>query len=185
MKLLLNALISLTPALAIAASGGHGGHDVGIPTVVLYQLINVVILVAGLIYFTKDSIVTFFKDRKAQYLEAAQKSAFAREQAEREFVDIKTKLAQLDATRAESLNKAQAHANDMKKQILDEAQAVTKRIKDDAQLTVKLEVERAQRDLRQQLLKDSVEAARTVLTKDLGNADQQKLQKDFINHVGV
>lgn len=185
MKLLLNALVLLSPAFALAAGGGHGdGHD-GIPTVVMYQAINVVILVAGLIYFTKDSIVTFFKDRKAQYLEAAQKSAFAREQAEREFVDIKNKLAQLDATRAESLSKAQSHANDLKKQILDEAQAVSKRIKEDAQLTAKLEVERAQRDLRTQLLKDSVDAARTVLTKDLGSADQQKLQKDFINHVGV
>lgn len=160
-------------------------HDAEIPKVVLYQVINVVILVAGLIYFTKDGIVAFFKDRKAQYLEAAQKSAFAREQAEREFVDIKNNLAQLDATRADSLNKAQAHADDLRKQIMDEAQAVSKRIKEDAQLTAKLEVERAQRELRTQLLTDSVEAARIVLTKDLGSADQQKLQKYFINHVGV
>lgn len=187
MKLLLNVLILLSPALVMAAGGEHGGghHDAGVPKVVMYQFINVVILVAGLIYFTKDSAIAFFKDRKAQYLEAAQKSAFAREQAEREFVDIKNKLAQLDSTRAESLNKAQAHADDLKKQILEEAQAVSKRIKEDAQLTAKLEVERAQRDLRTQLLKDSVEAARTVLTKDLSGADQQKLQKDFINHVGV
>lgn len=175
-------LISLFPGLALAAGGHHGE---GVPKVVIYQVINVVILFGGIIYFTKDSVIAFFKDRSSQYLEAAQKSAFAREQAEREFVDIKNKLAQLDATRTESLKKAQAHAEDMKKQILDEAQVVSNRIKEDAKLTAKLEVERAQRDLRQQLLKDSVEAARVVLTKDLGSADQQKLQKDFINHVGV
>lgn len=182
MKLLAIVLISLIPGLALAAGGHHGE---GVPKVVIYQVINVAILFAGIVYFTKDSIVTFFKERKSQYLEAAQKSAFAREQAEREFVDIKNKLTQLDATRAESLKKAQAHADDLKKQILDEAQAVSNRIKEDAKLTVKLEVERAQRELREQLLKDSVEAARTVLTKDLGGADQQKLQKDFIQNVGV
>lgn len=183
MKLLLNLFIILTPALVMAASDGH--HGEGVPKVVLYQLINVTILVAGIVYFTKDSIVQFFSGRKALYLEAAQKSAFAREQAEKEFVDIKQKLANLDSTREESLKKAQAHADDIKKQIMDEAQSVTKRIRDDAELTATLEVQRAQRDLRTQLLKDSVEAARVVLTKDLSSADQQKLQKDFINHVGV
>ncbi|WII73030.1 ATP synthase F0 subunit B [Bdellovibrio sp. 22V] len=183
MKLLLNLFIILAPALAMAAGGGHGdGH---IPKAVMYQAINVAILVAGLIYFTKDGIVSFFAGRKAAYLEAAEKSAFAREQAEKEFVDIKHKLATLDATREESLRKAQLHAEDMKKQIMTEAEDVTKRIRQDAELTAKLEVQRAQNELRAQLLKDSLEAARNVLTKDLGSSDQQKLQKDFINNVGV
>lgn len=186
MKLLVNLLILLAPALVMAAGGEHGtGHDNHIPKAVIYQVINVVILVGGLIYFTKDGIVQFFSSRKAAYLEAAQKSAFAREQAEKEFVDIKHKLANLDATREESLKKAQVHAEEMKKQILDEAQQVTKRIREDAELTAKLEVLRAQKELREQLLKDSMEAARQVLTKDLGSADQQKLQKEFVDKVGV
>ncbi|UXR65752.1 ATP synthase F0 subunit B [Bdellovibrio bacteriovorus] len=182
MKLILNLMVLLAP-VAVLAAGGH--HGEGIPTAVMYQAINVVILVAGLIYFTKDGIVSFFAGRKTAYLEAAQKSAFAREQAEKEFVDIKSKLANLDQTREENLRKAQTHADDLKKQILDEAADVSKRIQNDAELTVKLEVQRAQKELRSQLLKDSVEAARIVLTKDLGSADQQKLQKDFINNVGV
>ncbi|MEK2647293.1 ATP synthase F0 subunit B [Bdellovibrio sp. BCCA] len=187
MKLLLNLFIILAPALVMAAGGEHGAAhgEAGVPKVVLYQLINVTILVVGLVYFTKDSIVTFFSGRKAAYLEAAQKSAFAREQAEKEFVDIKQKISNLDATREEALKKAHAHAEDMKKQILDEAQDVTKRIREDAELTAKLEVQRAQKELRAQLLKDSMEAARIVMTKDLGSADQQKLQKDFVNNVGV
>lgn len=182
MKLLLNLFIILAPAAALAA-GGHDGE--GVPKAVVYQLINVTILIVGLVYFTKDHIVQFFAGRKAAYLEAAQKSAFAREQAEREFVDIKEKLTTLEATRGDSLRKAQAHADDLKKQIVDEAQTVTKRIRDEAQLTANLEVQRAQKELREQLLKDSVEAARVVLTKDLSSSDQQKLQKDFINNVGV
>ncbi|MBV2168995.1 MAG: ATP synthase F0 subunit B [Bdellovibrio sp.] len=183
MKLLANLFILLAPAVVLASGGEH--HDAGIPKAVIYQLINITILIAGIVYFTKDGIVSFFAGRKTAYLEAAQKSAFAREQAEKEFVDIKNKLATLEATREESLQKAKAHADDLKKQILGEASDVSKRIRDDAELTVKLEVQRAQKELRSQLLKDSVEAARVVLTKDLGSSDQQKLQKDFINHVGV
>lgn len=187
MKLFLNLIVLLAPVVVVAAGGGEGGghHAAEIPKAVMYQAINVAILVAGLIYFTKDAIVQFFSGRKAAYLEAAQKSAFAREQAEKEFADIKNKLSTLDATREESLKKAQAHAADLKKQILEEATSVSKRIREEAELTAKLEVQKAQKELRAQLLTDSVEAARIVLTKDLGSADQQKLQKDFINNIGV
>lgn len=182
MKLFMTLLLVLSPA-AVFAAGDHGD---AIPTkTIIYQFINVGALVIGLIYFTKDAAISFFKSRKSDYLAAAEKSAFAREQAEKEFVDIKNKLNELDSTRADSLSKAKAHADDIKAQIIEEANAVTKRIKDDAQLTAKLEVERAQKDLRTQLLTDSVAAARLALTKDLGANDQQKLQKDFINHVGV
>lgn len=183
MKQFLSLIVLLAPTLVFAAGGGHGDGE--IPKAVMYQAINVAILVAGLVYFTKDAIVQVFAGRKAAYLEAAQKSALAREQAEKEFADIKNKLANLDATREETLNKAKAHAEDLKKQILEEAQGVTKRIRDDAQLTAKLEIERAQKELRTLLLTDSVAAARVVLSKDLATADQQKLQTDFINNIGV
>lgn len=187
MKALINLLILLAPVIVLAAGAEHGGdhHAIEIPKSVIYQVINVVILLGGLVYFTKDSIISLFAGRKSAYLEAAQKSAFAREQAEKEFVDIKNKLANLDNTRQEEINKAKAHADDLKKQIIEEADLVAKRIKDEAEMTAKLEVQRAQRDLRHQLLSDSVEAARIVLTKDIGASDQQKLQNEFINHIEV
>ncbi|MGZ3768463.1 MAG: F0F1 ATP synthase subunit B family protein [Bdellovibrio sp.] len=183
MKFLLNLFIVLAPAIVLA--NAEGGHHEGVPKSVLYQAINISILIVGLVYFTKDAVIQFFAGRKTAYLEAAQKSAFAREQAEREFVDIKHKLQNLESTHHESLHKATAHSEDLKKQILDEANSVSKRIREDAELTAKLEIQRAQKELRAQLLKDSMEAARVVLTKDIGSSDQQKLQNDFINNVGV
>lgn len=180
MKVLANLLILTLPALAFAA-GGH--HDEGIPKAVWYQIVNVLILVGGITYFTKDAIVSFFSGRKTEFVSAAAKSALAREEAERQFVDIKNKLAAIDTTRAETLKKAEAHAADLKKQIADEANEVTRRIREEAALTARLEGERAQRELRQNLLKDSVQAAQIVLSKDIGAADHQKLQKEFIKDI--
>ncbi len=185
MKLLVSLLILLTPAALMAAGGEHGHHDIEVPKVVLYQLINVVLLVAGIIYFTKDAIAEFYSGRKSVYLEAAQRAAFAREQAEKEYVDLKNKISNIEATRAESIKKAQEHSEDARKQILSEADSVSRRIRGEAELTAKLEIQRAQRELREQLLVDSLSAARIVLTKDLGQADQQKLQNEFINNIEV
>lgn len=182
MKTLLSIFVLLSP-LFVMAAGDH--HAEGVPKVVIYQLINVLILFGGLIYFTKDAIITFFSGRKATYLEAAQKSALAREEAEKQFIDIKQRLEQLISTRADAVKKAEMHAEDLKRQILVDANEVTKRIRDEAELTAKLEVRRAQNELRESLVHDSVEAARMVLTKDLGASDQQKLQNDFINNIEV
>lgn len=172
------------PALLLA-SGGEGHHAEGIPSSVLYQFINVAILVIGIVYFTKDSIVEAFAGRKSSYVAAAEKSAIAREQAEKQFMEIKHKVDQLGQTEAESIAKAKQHAEEIKQQILAEAKEVAARIREEAQLTVQLETKRAQKELREQLLKDSVEAAKMVLTKDIASGDHQKLQGDFVKGIEV
>lgn len=183
MKVLITLALVLAPTVVMAAGGGH--HEGGIPGFVKYQAINLIILFALIVYFTKDQIVSFFTERKAQYLQAAQKSAEARIKAEQELADVKAKLANLENSKDENLKKAQHQAAELKAQMMADANQVVQRIKDEAALTARLEIEKAQRELRQQLLKDSVEAARIVLSKDVSSADQDKLQKDFINKVGV
>lgn len=185
MKAIITLLVVILPSIVLAASGGHGGHDNEIPKVTIYQVINLVILFAGIIYYTKDAVISLFSTRKMAYIEAANKAAAARAEAEKNFADIKSKLENLDKNRAADIEKAKKQAEDLKAQLRQEAQNISNKIKADAELTVKLESERAQRELRTQLLKDSVEAARVVLTKDISAADQDKLQKEFINKVGV
>jgi len=184
MKKGLAFLLVLGASCAFAA-GGHGEHggEVHVPKTVLYQAINVAILFGGLYYFLKGAIVKVYADRKAAYLAAAQKSQSAREEAEKQFADIKQKLTQLEASKEESLERAKAEAAEMKHALLKEAQETASRIKHEAEMTAKIEVQKAQAQLREQLLKDAVDTAKTVLSKDIGSADHQKLQSEFVNKV--
>jgi len=180
------AFLLILGAGAAFAASGHGEHEAGpveVPRVVIYQLINVIILFGGLYYFVKDVVVKAFADRRAGYLAAAQKSQAAREEAEKQFVDIKHKLDQLENSQDESISRARAEANDMKQSLIKEAQEVAARIKNEAEQTAKIEIQKAQTHLREQLLKDSLEAAKAVLSKDIGSADHQKLQSEFVNKV--
>lgn len=176
-------LLVLGASTAYAASGGEHGGEVHVPKVVLYQAINVVLLFGGLYYFLKKPVVKFYADRKENYLAAAKKSQTAREEAEKQFVDIKHKLNQLEATTDESISRARAEAVDMKQALIKEAQEAAARIKNEAEQTAKIEIQKAQTHLREQLLKDSIEAAKAVLSKDIGSADHQKLQSEFVNKV--
>lgn len=179
-------LLVLGTSVAFAA-GGHGEHHaegpVEVPKVVLYQLINVIILFGGLTYFLKGMIVKFYAERKSGYLAAAQKSQAAREAAEKHFVDIKHKLDQLEASQDDSIARAKAEANDMRQSLIKDAQDAAARIKNEAEQTAKIEIQKAQTHLREQLLKDSLDAAKAVLSKDIGSVDHQKLQSEFVNKV--
>ncbi len=187
MKTVLAFVLAFLPAAVFAATAEHGGghQPEGIPTVVIYQVINVTILLAGLIYFTKDGVIQFFASRRTEYVSAAKKSATTREEAEKQFLDIKNKIAHLAATEADAIAKAKAHAEEIKAQILAESKEVSARIRSEAALTAQLETKKAQKELREQLLKDSVEAARMVLSKDIGSNDHQKLQGDFAKSIEV
>lgn len=181
---LMATLILLSPVMALAA-GGHDAHGAGhgMPTTVIYQAINLTILFGGIIYFAKDGIKQFFADRKAAYIDAAKKSASAREEAEKQFEEMKGKIAHLEATYASSIAQAKANAAELKEQMIADANAIAKRIKEEAELTVKLEIERAQVQLKQQLLKDSIETARMVLSKDVNANDHQTLQSQFTKNI--
>jgi len=176
-------LLLLGTSVAFAAHGEVETGEVTVPKVVLYQAINVIILFAGLAYFLKGMIVKFYGERRQNYLAAAEKAKAARDEAEKEFLAIKHKLDQLAETVDESLSRARAEAADMKKQLINDAKELAARIKHEAEETAKIEVQKAQTHLREQLLKDAVAAAKTVLSKDIGSADHQKLQSEFVNKV--
>lgn len=181
MKFFITSLAVLLPSLAFAAEG----LTPEVKKSIMYQAINLGILIATIIYFGKDGIKKFFLDRRDQYLDAAKKSEAARLQAEKDFAEIKAKLADLDATRNDTLVKAEKQAQELKESILKDALAVSDRIRQDAKLTADLEIQRAQKELREQLLQDSLTVAREALSKSIESQDQQKLQNNFINHVGV
>jgi len=185
MKKWLALLLVFGTSGALAASGqgeAHGG-PVEVPRQVLFQAINVAILFGGLFYILKGSVVKFYRERQANYLVAAEKSKAAREQAELQFVEIKHKIDQLEGTVDETISRARAEAVDMKQAMVKEANEMALKIKRQAEETAKIEVQKAQTHLREQLLKDAIGAAKTVLSKDIGSADHQKLQNDFVTNV--
>lgn len=173
----------LFPVLALASSSEHGGHGEGIPETVKYQAINIFILIAGIIYFAKGAVVDFFKTRQTEYTQAAQKSAKARQDAEANLVDVKSKLQDLVGKQDETITLAHSQADETKKQLMAEAAMLSKRIKEEAELTAKLEIQKAEKALRDQLIHDSLEVARQVLAKDISSQDHSNLQSSFSKNI--
>lgn len=178
-------LIMYFSSAALASGGEHGVEGaVTIPTqTVFYQALNLGILLIGGIYYFRNSIKNIFIQRQAVFLESAKKSQQAREAAEKSFEEIKGKIHELSLTHETSLQNAHNHAKDVKKQIEDETRDMMKRIKEDAELAVRMEVTRAKAELREQLLKDAFSHTEKKLQTEVSGEDQKRLQSSFSKHL--
>lgn len=188
MKVIFGSLFGMfytTFALASSEAGGHGAEHSGVPVVVLYQAINVAIILGAGIYFGKQKVVEFFLHKRTSFLQAQEKAQGVLRQAEHEHHEVKTRLDKLKVTREESISKAKADAIDLRKQIVKDAQVLAKKLQDEALLSAKIEVERAKHHLKEQLIKEAFELSKKDLSSKATSDDQKKLQEDFISKVQV
>lgn len=177
------ALFLLVSAIMQTASAADG-HGASVPLrEVFWQVFNLTILFGGMIYFLRQPVKNFFAQRRTDFVDAANKSQAARLEAEKQFADIKNKLQLLESTRTESFARAEAEAADMRRQMIKDAEEIAQRVRHEAETTAQIEVQKARTELREAFVKEAVDAARTVLTKDIGSQDHQKLQNDFAQHL--
>lgn len=174
-----------TSSLCLASGAAHEGHgldDHQIKTII-YQTINVSILFAGLFYFLKNPIKSFFKDKKANFILAAEKAQSIKASAEKEHMEIQVRLTKLESTSDESVSRARAEAADMKKQLIAEANSVYSRIRNEAEAAAKLEVEKAKKTLREQLILDATQMAHEQMKTKVSGDDHKRLQGEFIHNI--
>ncbi len=179
-------LISITSSVGFGSSGQDShGIESGVPKVVFYQAINVAIILISAIYFGRKKISDFFHQKKTVFLEAQQKAQSALKLAEAEHHDVKTRLEKLIGNKSESLTKAKTDAADIRAQLLSDAQMLAKKLKEEAVLTSRIEVERAKYHLKEQLIKEAFELSKRDLSAKATTDEQKKLQQDFITKVQV
>lgn len=177
-------LLMLFAGAAQAAEHGGEAHAAGIPThTVFWQCFNLFFVVLILYFIGRKSLPEIFRQRQAGYVASAKKADEAKLEAEKQFLDIQHKLEHLTGTYEESMSRAQAEAADLRKQLIAEAQEQARRVKDEAAVTVKIEAQKAQRELHDSFVKESIGMARAALTKDIASNDHQRLQTDFTKNI--
>lgn len=174
-------VLFLLSASSVAVAAPHGE---GVPwTTIFWQCFNLTILFSGLFFLLAKPVRQMFAQRRVSYLETEKKAQNARKAAEQQYLEVKHKLDHLVSSREESFARAEGEASDMKKQLIRDANELAVRIKSEAEATVRMEIARAQFELRREFVRESVQAARTVLQKDIGNQDHQRLQDQFVNQL--
>lgn len=172
-------LLCLLPA-AVFANEGLDEHT---KQKIIYQAINVAILVAGCVYFLKSKIREMFAQRNSSFIQASQKAKNAIKAAENEHMELRVKLQKLESTAEDSIMRARAEAQEMKKNLILEAETISQRIRHEAQLAAELEVTKAKTMLRRKMIEDAVFHADKQIKSSITDDQHNKLQSEFVKNV--
>jgi len=180
MKALPITALLLLPLSLFAAGGGHSNE---IPGVILWQVVNLGILLGALVYFLKDTVIKAFADKRTAFLAEFEKSKAAQATAEKSYLDVKAKLEELNRTANQSVSKAEKEAEEMKKLMIADAKSAAAKVREESQRAAMHDTSKAQRNLQIKIATEAISAARSILSKDIGSSDHQKLQSDFTKNI--
>jgi F-type H+-transporting ATPase subunit b len=185
---LLGLIIFISCSMAFAqhevheVAGEAAEHD--IPWLTIWvQAYNVILLAALLIYLLRRAVIEHFEGRLKAYTELVERAENAKAAAQKSHREIAQRLHLLQANADQSLQQAKLDAAALKTKMIADAQVLSKRMQEDAERTIDLEIDRAKNELRAELLRSSIEASRESLQKTIGSTEQKRLQTEFVDKI--
>jgi F-type H+-transporting ATPase subunit b len=171
----------LAPAVAVAASGGdeHGG---GV-TDFVWHAVNLLLLIAALIYFARGPIASFLNERRAKIEDGIQSAGRELAAAERKLAACEQRIASLDEEIDGIRSAVQRQAESERDRLLAEAQTTADRIRRDALAAVDQEMRHARAQLRSETVDLAVQLAGELLRSQVSDSDRTRLVDDFVQRI--
>lgn len=179
--LALPALLALVLAARPAAAAEEGGDGLTL----LWNALNLAILLAAIVYFARKPIRERLAGRRRQISDDIQTSAQLLAQAEERLAEWRERTERLDAELAQIRETSRRLAEDERESILRQAHATAERIRRDAGAAVDQEVRRARMQLADEAAELAVELAGRLLRENVGPEDQARLFDEFLARVGA
>ncbi len=167
----------LTAAPSFAAGGeGEGSH-------VFWEVFNLLLLIAVLIFVTRKSVTAFLKNRRDQVANNLRESEELLTESKERLAELERKSGNLDEQLVEIRREATERAEREAEAIIADARETAARIERDATGAVEREVLRAKQQLRAEASELAIELAAERLKSDVSDADRTRLVDEFIARV--
>lgn len=167
-----------------AAAGAHGSNDIPWGTIVS-QVVNLSILIFVLVYLLKKKASDHFKERSASYQALLTRAEAAQKEAEENKKEIYERLQKLEQNAEATVSQARIDAAELKAKILEDAQNLAKKLKEESKRTADFEIQRAKEEIRKELLQEAIQDARKAMESGVEGSDQKRLQSEFVQRVQV
>jgi F-type H+-transporting ATPase subunit b len=165
------------PAPAFAASDdGHGGG-------LFWQIVNVLLLLAVLIYFARKPVLSYLAERRDTIAKNLEGSAQLLAEAERRLGEWNEKAANLDREVRGIREATRRAAESERERILADAHASAERIRGAAGAVIERELQQARVELRREAADLAVELAGKLLREQVNEGDRTRLIDEFIGRV--
>ena len=166
---------------ALAAGGAHADNHIPLAQIG-WQAANLGILLVAIFFFIRKSIVEAFKNRQKDYLERAEKTKSALKHAEAALAGMKTKLAELETGEIKALENAKVQAEALRVSLLKDAEASAEKIKTEATLTIRNELNKAKAEINNEILNQAVNSAKKSLSSG-GQTNSNTQEASFVRQL--
>jgi F-type H+-transporting ATPase subunit b len=175
-------LVCLGSGVAQASGAEHASDENALKDV-LFQALNLAILLGVLFYFGRKPISEFFASRRVGIATELTEAADLLRQAEERNTELQRRLSDLDAEVDGIRDEAGRRAEQEAARILADARAAADRIQHDAKAAVAQELRRAQDTLRDEAADLAIELAAQKLSEQVADADRDRLVDEFITRI--
>jgi len=177
-------LLLLISASGVYASGGEeGGHDPKKWTDLAWKTFNFIVLVGFLYWLLAAKIKAFFVDRRKDIKESLENTSTKKNEAEKKYREYSEKIdkASLEIDGIFEMIKAQGVAE--KQKIIEDAQKVAQKMKEDAKARIEQELQKASSQLRVEAVALSVKMAEQILKRNITEQDHEAMVKEYMDKV--
>lgn len=178
---LLPAFASVLLASSALASGGEGEHASFLP--VIFQAVNLVILLGFIVHYTKAPLRRSLQDRAAQVTKDIDEAARLHAEATARLNEYEQKLAGLNQAADELLAEMKREGEAEKTRLIAEAEADAERIRREAERLVENEITRARARLEAEMADHAIAAAETIIREKLAAADHRRLAGEYLSRL--
>ncbi len=170
-------------SIAYAAHGEEGGHEGKQMYEFIWKSIDFVVL-AGLLYWLLASkIKDFFGGRRQDIKEALENAAQQKAEAEAKYKEYSEKIEKASAEIDGIFEMIKAQGVAEKQKIIEEAEKVAKKIKEDSQMRTGQEIKKASDQLRAEAVMLSVQMAEEIIQKNIAAQDHDTIVREYMEKV--
>ena len=149
----------------------------------LFKLVNTLIVVGILYKVAFNPIKNFLKDRREGIRKALEEARAAREEAEKQLAEQRSKVADLEAELMRVRDQGKKERAAMRERLEKEQENQAQRLLEQTRTTIELEASKARAELQSHAASLALNLAEEMLKKELGEADQERFVENYLANI--
>lgn|SRR5690554_2536303 len=181
--LLFNAALAsfVVPALAHADNGeAFTLNDLLSNTQFWGSVVNTVLLLGIVWWFTRKKIATAMQERRASIADQLEEAKKLHEAAEKRHAEYKERLAHLDKELADLKASILRTGESERDRLIKEAEEKAERMRGETRGMIDSRLRQLEKDLHEEAIKMAIDAARAELESKTSGDDQTRLAKEYL-----
>ncbi len=181
LPLLFLALFLLQVSIAYASGGGEGGNEGNKKWFEFFwKTLDFVVLIGFLYWLLAAKIKEFFVGRRQDIKDSLAKAAEQKTQAESKFREYSEKIEKASAEIDGIFEMIKAQGVAEKQKIIEDAEKIARKIKEDSQMRTEQELKKASDQLRAEAVKLSVQMAEEILKRNITVQDHETMVREYM-----